>query len=31
MEGLFGKKYEMRDHMLEVELISLDMKGFENI
>jgi hypothetical protein len=31
MEGLFGKKDEMRGHMLEVELLALDPKSFENI
>jgi hypothetical protein len=31
LEGLFGKKDEMRGHMLEVELLTLDPKRFENI
>jgi hypothetical protein len=31
MEGLFGKQDEMRGHMLEVELLALDLKIFENI
>jgi hypothetical protein len=31
MEGLFGKQDEMRGHMLEVELLALDLKTFENI
>jgi hypothetical protein len=31
MEGLFGKQDEMRGHMLEVELLALDPKSFENI
>jgi hypothetical protein len=31
LEGLFGKKDEMRSHMLEVELITLDPKSFDNI
>jgi len=31
MEGLFGKQDEMRGHMLEIELISLDPKSFDNI
>jgi hypothetical protein len=31
LEGLFGKQDEMRGHMLEVELHTLDPKSFENI
>jgi hypothetical protein len=31
MEGLFGKQDEMRGHMFEVELLTLDPKSFENI
>jgi hypothetical protein len=31
LEGLFGKQDEMRRHILEVELLTLDPKGFENI
>jgi hypothetical protein len=31
LEGIFGKKYEMRGHMLEVELLTLDPKSFDNI
>jgi hypothetical protein len=31
MEGLFGKHDEMRGHMLEVELLTLDPKPFDNI
>jgi hypothetical protein len=31
LEGLFGKQYEMRGHMLEVELLTLDPKRFDNI
>jgi hypothetical protein len=31
LEGLFGKQDEMRGHMLEVELITLDPKSFDNI
>jgi hypothetical protein len=31
LEGLFGKQYEMRGHMLEVELNTLDPKSFDNI
>jgi hypothetical protein len=31
LEGLFGKQDEMRDHMLEVELNTLDPKSFDNI
>ena len=31
LEGLFGKQDEMRGHMLEVELLTLDLKRFENI
>jgi hypothetical protein len=31
LEGLFGKQDEMRGHMLEVELLTLDLKIFENI
>jgi hypothetical protein len=31
LEGLFGKQDEMRSHMLEVELNTLDPKSFDNI
>jgi hypothetical protein len=31
LEGIFGKQDEMRGHMLEVELLTLDPKSFENI
>jgi hypothetical protein len=31
LEGLFGKQDEMREHMLEVEPLTLDPKIFENI
>jgi hypothetical protein len=31
LEGLFGKKDEMRGHMLEVDLLTLDQKIFDNI
>jgi hypothetical protein len=31
LEGLFGKHNEMRGHMLEVELLTLDPKIFDNI
>jgi hypothetical protein len=31
LEGIFGKHDEMRGHMLEVELLTLDPKSFENI
>jgi hypothetical protein len=31
LEGLFGNQYEMRGHMLKVELNSLDPKSFDNI
>jgi hypothetical protein len=31
LEGLFGKHDEMRGHMLEVELLTLDPKSFKNI
>ena len=31
LEGLFGKQDEMRGHMLEVELLTLDPKRFNNI
>jgi hypothetical protein len=31
LEGLFGKKHEIRGHMLEVELNTLDPKSFDNI
>jgi hypothetical protein len=31
LEGIFGKWDEMRGHMLEVELLTLDPKRFENI
>jgi hypothetical protein len=31
LEGIFGKKYEMRGHMLEVEMLTLDPKSFDNI
>jgi hypothetical protein len=30
MEGIFGKKDEMRGKILKVELVSLDPKIFEN-
>jgi hypothetical protein len=30
LEGLFGKQDEMRGHMLEVELNTLDPKSFDN-
>jgi hypothetical protein len=30
-EGIFGKKYEMSGHMMEVELLTLDPKSFDNI
>jgi hypothetical protein len=31
LQGLFGNKDEMREHMLEVELLTLDPKSFDNI
>jgi hypothetical protein len=31
LKGLFGKQDEMRGHMLEVELLTLDPKSFDNI
>jgi hypothetical protein len=31
LEGIIGKQYEMRGHMLEVELLTLDPKIFDNI
>jgi hypothetical protein len=31
MEGIFGKQDEMRGHMLEVELLTLDPKSFDNL
>jgi hypothetical protein len=31
LEGLFGKHDEMRGHMVEVELLTLDPKSFDNI
>jgi hypothetical protein len=31
LDGLFGKHDEMRGHMLEVELNSLDPRNFDNI
>jgi hypothetical protein len=31
MERVFGKQYEMRGHMLEVELLTLDPKTFDNL
>ena len=31
MKGLFGKKDEMKGHMLEVDLLSLDPQSFDNI
>jgi hypothetical protein len=31
LEWLFGKHVDMRGHMLEVEMITLDPKSFENI
>jgi hypothetical protein len=31
LEGIFGKQDEMRGHILEVELLTLDPKSFENI
>jgi hypothetical protein len=31
LEDLFGKQDEMRGHMLEVELNSLDLRNFDNI
>jgi hypothetical protein len=31
LEGIFGKHDEMRGHILEVELLTLDPKSFENI
>jgi hypothetical protein len=31
LEGIFGKQDEMRGHILEVEMLTLDPKSFENI
>jgi hypothetical protein len=31
MEGIFGKQDEMRGHMIEVELLTLDPKTFDNL
>jgi hypothetical protein len=31
LEGIFGKEYELRGHILEVELLTLDPKRFDNI
>ena len=31
LEGIFGKKDEMRGHLLEVEPLTLDPKSFNNI
>jgi hypothetical protein len=31
LEGIFGKQDEMRGHILEVYLLTLDQKSFENI
>jgi hypothetical protein len=31
LEGLFGKHDEMRGHMLDVELLTLDPKSFDNL
>jgi hypothetical protein len=31
MEGIFGKQYEMRGQMLEVEFLTLDPKTFDNL
>jgi hypothetical protein len=31
MEGIFGKQYEMRGHIIEVELLTLDPKIFDNL
>jgi hypothetical protein len=31
LEGIFGKHDEMRGHMLEVEILTLDPKSFDNI
>ena len=31
LEGLFSKQDEMRGHMMEVELLTLDPKSFDNI
>jgi hypothetical protein len=31
LEGIFGKQYEMRGHILEVEFLTLDQKIFDNI
>jgi hypothetical protein len=31
LEGIFGKQDEMRGHMMEVELPTLDPKSFNNI
>jgi hypothetical protein len=30
LEGIFGKQDEMRGHMMEVELLTLDLKIFDN-
>ena len=31
MKRLFGKKYEMKGHILKVEMVSLDPRSFDNI
>jgi hypothetical protein len=31
LEGIFGKHYDMRGHVLDVELLTLDPKIFDNI
>jgi hypothetical protein len=31
LEGIFGKKHEMRGHMLKVEFLTLDPKTFDNL
>jgi hypothetical protein len=31
MEGFFGKKEKIRGHILEVELLTLDPKTFDNL
>jgi hypothetical protein len=31
MEGIFGKQYEMRGHMLDVEFLTLDPKTFNKL
>jgi hypothetical protein len=31
LEGLFGKQDEMRGHLMEVEMLTLDPKSFDNI